>query len=357
MPNFGYRTLHSRAQTQGLTSDSTTLTDSDGKGSAYQEDKELLSLGGCIEKSLKQAQGGVQDLMIRLKSLRKDNKKLKSELESAKAAEAITHTSLGSRHSVSDDDMNLESMKRIRDLERTIKELRAENHRQSRHLEKLKAKQIEAELEDLKGGPRDDKGEGGGQEVDPEYRMRKLLRKFTDLMMVTTIPADFSQTCPICTDNFQLKKCSALQCQHLICNECLPLISKGADETVKCPECRRFTSRDDIELVHMTEQERWDELLGVAQAWDAFDVRGEEETSEEENEEYFINDATETSVEMRNSACDSASDMEETSTGNAVPSKQSTPPPSGGRLYSQSPMKEKRKRMEDLAGRALKKRK
>lgn len=87
-----------------------------------------------------------------------------------------------------------------------------------------------------------------------------------------------------------------LQCQHLICNECLPQISKGADETVKCPECRRFTSRDDIELVHMTEQERWDELLGVAQAWDAFDVRGEEGTSEEENEEYFINDATETFV-------------------------------------------------------------
>ena len=89
-----------------------------------------------------------------------------------------------------------------------------------------------------------------------------------------------------------------LQCQHLMCNECLPQISKGADETVQCPECRRFTSRDDIELVNMTEQERWDELLGVAQAWDAFDVRGEEETSEEENEEYFFNDATETFVKL-----------------------------------------------------------
>ena len=42
----------------------------------------------------------------------------------------------------------------------------------------------------------------------------------------------------------------------------------------------------------MTETERWDELLKVAQAWDAFDAitRGELETSEEEAEENFLTD-------------------------------------------------------------------
>jgi hypothetical protein len=42
----------------------------------------------------------------------------------------------------------------------------------------------------------------------------------------------------------------------------------------------------------MTETQRWDDLLKVAQAWDAFDanVRGELETSEEEAEENFLTD-------------------------------------------------------------------
>lgn len=62
------------------------------------------------------------------------------------------------------------------------------------------------------------------------------------------------------------------------------------------------------------------------------------------------------SHEMGNEACaHSSSELEEASTYNA--SKRSTPPPSQGRLYSESPMKEKRKRMEELASRALKRRK
>ena len=42
----------------------------------------------------------------------------------------------------------------------------------------------------------------------------------------------------------------------------------------------------------MSELQRWDELLKVAQAWDAFDAktRGELETSEEDAEENFLTD-------------------------------------------------------------------
>lgn len=151
--------------------------------------------------------------MVQLKALRKDNKKLKSDLESAKDAEVIAHRSLGSGHPASDDDINLEPLKRVRDLERTVKGLRAVSllhplfwrvllieptlHlgkpqavkalRKSRfpglhcspiiknsNSSKFKAKQFEAELEDLNGGPRGKKDENGEQEVDPEYRMRKV---------------------------------------------------------------------------------------------------------------------------------------------------------------------------------------
>jgi len=60
--------------------------------------------------------------MVQLKALRKDNKKLKSDLESAKDA---AHRSSGSGHSAWDDDINLESLKKVQDLERTVKGLRA----------------------------------------------------------------------------------------------------------------------------------------------------------------------------------------------------------------------------------------
>ena len=64
------------------------------------------------------------------------------------------------------------------------------------------------------------------------------------------------------------------------------------------------------------------------------------------------------SLEVTNAACvHSSSEVEETGIDNAAPPERNTPPPSQGRLYSESPMKEKRKRMEELAGRALKRRK
>ena len=85
----------------------------------------------------------------------------------------------------------------------------------------------------------------------------------------------------------------SLCCGHLICHACAPYISRAATrdtEELRCPECRKGTPREDLELVHMTETDRWDELLKVAQAWMAYDRRAELETSEEEDEENFITD-------------------------------------------------------------------
>lgn len=49
----------------------------------------------------------------------------------------------------------------------------------------------------------------------------------------------------------------------------------------------------------MTELDRWDRLLTVAQAWDAFDRRGGLETSEEEDEENFMTDGSGRSVSIQ----------------------------------------------------------
>lgn len=57
-----------------------------------------------------------------------------------------------------------------------------------------------------------------------------------------------------------------------------------------CPLCRAACSRDEVESIHFTEVERWDALLKVAEAWSAFDKRGEMETSDEKQEENFLDD-------------------------------------------------------------------
>lgn len=85
----------------------------------------------------------------------------------------------------------------------------------------------------------------------------------------------------------------SLPCEHMICNNCLPKMSKGADETVRCPTCRKVCPREVIELITYTEQDRWDALLKVAEAWGAGDHRREAETSEEEAEEKFVDNETE----------------------------------------------------------------
>jgi hypothetical protein len=60
----------------------------------------------------------------------------------------------------------------------------------------------------------------------------------------------------------------------------------------KCPQCREETPRDEVELVHYTPNQQWDELLEVAEEWAKMDRRRADDTSEEEDEEEFINDAS-----------------------------------------------------------------
>ncbi|KAF8969439.1 hypothetical protein BDZ97DRAFT_1915393 [Flammula alnicola] len=331
-----------------------------GQNGSPSEEQEVLIYTQAIEEHIQQVQAGIQQLAREMEALRKKNESLQSELEAAQETSVVRGPRRRST-SGSEDDTDLAEIQ-IRKLKDVVKELKGENHKQKRRIEKLKIMQLQEEVKDLQTGPDDKDPAGEEDELDPEFRMRKLLRSFSDLMTVLTIPDDDSERCPICFDTLQLKKSSG--CQHLVCNTCLPQISKGADETVLCPTCRAVSSRDEIQLVHMTEQGRWDQLLMVAQAWAAFDHRGAQETSEEEDEDNFMTDGDGTSE-----AHSETNKTDEGTLSEAAPVttdeeeallEPSTPPPVSGRPFSQSPMKEKRKRLEQLAeerARAQKRRK
>lgn len=90
----------------------------------------------------------------------------------------------------------------------------------------------------------------------------------------------------------------SLLCEHTFCSSCISRLpdvnaaqSDDAPIPIRCPQCRETCSSDQIELVQYTASEQWDALLAVAEEWAKMDgMRREQETSEEENSEAFIDD-------------------------------------------------------------------
>lgn len=127
------------------------------------------------------------------------------------------------------------------------------------------------------------------------------------------------EECAVCLESLELKKCSryvfelipwyvesgdtpaeqanSLPCQHVFCNNCLQNIRPDARsyhddvESIPCPTCRTPCPRDEMETVELTSTQQWDALLDVARRWAKIDMRRQEDTSEEEGEEEFIDDA------------------------------------------------------------------
>ncbi|SJL01832.1 uncharacterized protein ARMOST_05156 [Armillaria ostoyae] len=207
---------------------------------------------------------------------------------------------------------------RVKQLEEKVRFLEQGRKKDKKKISALRALEAKAEAKDLVNGDDSDSGS-----ADFAHQMRKLLRRHNDIMLVTPLPTNEAG------------------------------ISKGADETVQCPQCRKVCSRDDVEIVYMTETERWDRLLEVAQAWGAMDRRGEEETSEEEAQEDIINDGTSSVSSPSNDANtaeeedDMISKNGEDSDGGANPSTVAQAP---------SPSKVKRERLAHLAEERRKKR-
>ena len=86
----------------------------------------------------------------------------------------------------------------------------------------------------------------------------------------------------------------SLPCQHMLCNDCAnklpPIPGDPQSESISCPQCRKVCRRDELELVEYTAPGQWDALLDVAKQWARMDTRREVDTSEEEDEEDFIDE-------------------------------------------------------------------
>lgn len=90
-----------------------------------------------------------------------------------------------------------------------------------------------------------------------------------------------------------------------MCNDCLLQICKvdwetrsdssegeQGQEITECPQCRKKTPRNETELVRYTPNQQWDGLLDVAKEWAKIDRRPEDDTSEEDDEEAFLEDGS-----------------------------------------------------------------
>lgn len=80
-----------------------------------------------------------------------------------------------------------------------------------------------------------------------------------------------------------------MPCEHTFCKSCISRVSPG-EEAITCPQCRSVCPRDEIEFIHYTASQQWDDLLDVAKAWAKMDFRRQADTSDEEVDEEFIQD-------------------------------------------------------------------
>ncbi|ESK94411.1 hypothetical protein Moror_8069 [Moniliophthora roreri MCA 2997] len=186
----------------------------------------------------------------------------------------------------------------VAELKEKVKELEAAREKDLKRIKSLEDDtSLKREVEDLLSNLDDT---FSLSEEDDAYKMRKLLRRFSTLMQERAlVPAKRGDFCCHCTTKItEPENISSMNCLHIICDTCLPQISNGSDQSIICSTCDELTSRDELRLVHLTEAERWDELQTVAAAFMALDSghRHEQDTTEEERSENFINDEEEESA-------------------------------------------------------------
>lgn len=221
---------------------------------------------------------GVHNLRGEVKSLRKRNAELEERLASLEQAEDI---SLQPKRGKKGGPTVASLKGEIGRLNVRIRAMEKAKQKDRKKIEKLRLKEVKAEAAELEDDAKFDVG-------DTAYRMRKLLRRFHDTILSSSI--EESEECPICMDPLQLNKCASLPCEHTFCKSCLLQISPGS-EIITCPQCRAGCPRDEIEVVQYTASQQWDSLLEVAKIWAKMDMRREVETSEEEAEDEFLDDS------------------------------------------------------------------
>ncbi|PCH40808.1 hypothetical protein WOLCODRAFT_137011 [Wolfiporia cocos MD-104 SS10] len=230
-----------------------------------------------LEVHLTRALRGAEKARKELEALRKRNAELERRLATIEEAEgASVQPKRGRKGGPTVAKLQGE----IRKLNNKLITLEKAKQKDRKKIEKLRLKEVKADAQDLEEAAEFEVG-------DSAYRMRKLLRRFHDIIVSSSI--EENEECPICLETVQVNKCASLICEHTFCETCLSQISPES-EIVTCPQCRKPCPRDEIETVQYTASQQWDALLEVAQAWAKMDLRRQEDTSEEEAEEEFIDD-------------------------------------------------------------------
>lgn len=222
---------------------------------------------------LNKAVRGARALQEELEELKRQNTELKQRLEHVEHPDQPKRGRKGGPTLVALQGTIRELNSRIRDLEKA-------RRKDKKKIDKLRIREAKADATELQDDAELDVG-------DTAHTMRKLLRRFHDTIVSTSI--EENEECPICMDTLQVHKCTSLPCEHTFCESCVSKVSPGS-EVITCPQCRKLCRRDEIEIVQFTASQQWDALLEIAKAWAKVDLLRQEDTSEEEAEEQFIDD-------------------------------------------------------------------
>lgn len=222
---------------------------------------------------LNKAVQGARALQEELEELKRQNTKLKQRLEHVEQPEQPKRGRKGGPTFATLQGTIRELKGRIRDLEKA-------RRKDKKKIDKLRIQEAKADATELQDDAELDVG-------DTAHTMRKLLRRFHDTIVSTSI--EENEECPICMDTLQVHKCTSLPCEHTFCGSCVSKVSPGS-EAITCPQCRKLCRRDEIEIVQFTASQQWDALLEIAKVWAKVDLLRQEDTSEEEAEEQFIDD-------------------------------------------------------------------
>ncbi|KAI0089200.1 hypothetical protein BDY19DRAFT_130210 [Irpex rosettiformis] len=226
--------------------------------------------------------------------LQKKHEELQAELTDAKEQlEAEEQPKRGSKGAKKGPSV-AQLQKVVAELKGRVRKLEKVRARDRRKIAKLETKEIKRDAEELQDQTEFEIG-------DNVHVMRKLLRKFRDLMLANSL--DNSEECSICMSTMEIGKATGLPCQHVFCTSCIQgyisarnkpnrgYASDDEDSTsIPCPQCREPASLEDMEVVEYTSATQWDALLEVANKSAKLDRRrGGMDTSEEEEEEERVN--------------------------------------------------------------------
>ncbi|THH30343.1 hypothetical protein EUX98_g3852 [Antrodiella citrinella] len=212
--------------------------------------------------------------------LRKKKTKLSEDLD--KAREEAVENEAQPRRGKRAGPTVASLQKEVASLKTRIEEYEKSEKKHNKLIRRLEQKELKKEADDLQ-----DSGSETLETDDSAYRLRRLLRCFSDVISANSL--EDGETCPTCYEDLKLDESVSLTCQHVMCEDCFKKWKPNEDE-VDCPKCRVKSPRDEVESVRYTASTQWDELLKVARKFAVIDHRGTLDTSEEENEEQFLDD-------------------------------------------------------------------